>query len=1049
MGDAGGVSVDAVTFGKRLKQLYVQWQETNTAAWGGARAILVSVGAASEDLRYLKSLALHLWLFGYELPDTVLVFTSNELHVLSSQKKVDVLQPLAATAEAQGVRLVMHVKAKTEDGSAQMAELLQVVRAADGSQSPAVGTLPKDKHSGKFWEMATSAIASSGLQQLDVGAGFADLLARKDNAEILNHKKAAMLASRVMNDFVIQKIEGVIDEGKSVKHSKLAEQTEQVILSPTKIGVKLKDDNCDVAYPPIIQSGGRYDLKVSAGSDDSPLHHGVIVCSLGTRYSFYCANLCRTFFINPTPTQEREYGALLAAQEAVIAALVDGASATTAADAAFKALKDANQPHLVEKLSRNLGHGLGLEFRESQSALAAKVEGHKPDNGRVVRAGQVYNVSLSLTGLENPTAKDAAGKVYAMQLSDTVVIGEGGKAPEVATQACSKAWDKVSYMLADEVEEDKDPQQKAAVHAANGMPARKALRSDDPNHKSAEAVRKERQDELVKRKNEETLRRLTAARDGDQAVASSTGRKLSEVVSYKSVGEVPASRDLVIQVDPRAESVLLPVYGIMVPFHITCIKNVSHSQDNDHAHVRVTFNFGPSYEPYVRTAPNCVFLKELSFRSADMKHASKVVQEMKLLRSTVTQRDRERAERATLVTQDKLVTGKRVYKLPDLWMRPAMGGKGRKVPGTLEAHANGFKYVNPRHSSEVVFVMYRNIKHAIFQPAKNTMVTILHFHLINPIMLGNKKTKDVQFYSEVADVVQTLDNGRRNMYDPDEIEEEQRERERRNKINQEFQVFVKRVQEIWEKDFADMRLEFDIPFTDLAFNGCPHRSTVPMLPTVNCLVELSEMPFTVISLADIEVINLERVGFNLKNFDMAIVFKDFTQEVVHIQAIEAKSLDTIKDWLNSMNIKYYENKLNLAWKPILKSIQDDPEGFIREGGWEFLNMERSDDEGEGEQSEQSEDYKPDADEDEDGSDDDEGSDDGSDNESLVNSEDEDEDEEDEEDEDEEEGLTWDELEEEAKRADKDKQYDSEDDTRKGSKRKAAPSSNTAAAKKKR
>ena len=44
------------------------------------------------------------------------------------------------------------------------------------------------------------------------------------------------------------------------------------------------------------------------------------------------------------------------------------------------------------------------------------------------------------------------------------------------------------------------------------------------------------------------------------------------------------------------------------------------------------------------------------------------------------------------------------------------------------------------------------------------------------------------------DVVQTVDGGRRNMYDPDEIEEEQRERERRNKINAEFQQFVKRVQ---------------------------------------------------------------------------------------------------------------------------------------------------------------------------------------------------------------------------------------------------------------
>jgi nucleosome binding factor SPN SPT16 subunit len=45
------------------------------------------------------------------------------------------------------------------------------------------------------------------------------------------------------------------------------------------------------------------------------------------------------------------------------------------------------------------------------------------------------------------------------------------------------------------------------------------------------------------------------------------------------------------------------------------------------------------------------------------------------------------------------------------------------------------------------------------------------------------------------------------------------------------------------------------------------------MPTVNCLVELTEMPFTVISIADIEIVNLERVGFNLKNFDLAIVQK--------------------------------------------------------------------------------------------------------------------------------------------------------------------------------
>jgi nucleosome binding factor SPN SPT16 subunit len=76
---------------------------------------------------------------------------------------------------------------------------------------------------------------------------------------------------------------------------------------------------------------------------------------------------------------------------------------------------------------------------------------------------------------------------------------------------------------------------------------------------------------------------------------------------------------------------------------------------------------------------------------------------------------------------------------------------------------------------------------------------------------------------QVMEVVQTLDAGRRNAFDPDEIEEEQRERERRNKINNEFNQFVKRVQEVWEKDFGDLGLEFDIPFRELGFHGTPFK----------------------------------------------------------------------------------------------------------------------------------------------------------------------------------------------------------------------------------
>ena len=70
------------------------------------------------------------------------------------------------------------------------------------------------------------------------------------------------------------------------------------------------------------------------------------------------------------------------------------------------------------------------------------------------------------------------------------------------------------------------------------------------------------------------------------------------------------------------------------------------------------------------------------------------------------------------------------------------------MSGTLEAHTNGYRYSTMRQE-EKVDIMYRNIKHAFFQPAEKEMITLVHFHLHNFIMVGTKKTKDVQFYVEV------------------------------------------------------------------------------------------------------------------------------------------------------------------------------------------------------------------------------------------------------------------------------------------------------------
>ena len=46
--------------------------------------------------------------------------------------------------------------------------------------------------------------------------------------------------------------------------------------------------------------------------------------------------------------------------------------------------------------------------------------------------------------------------------------------------------------------------------------------------------------------------------------------------------------------------------------------------------------------------------------------------------------------------------------------------------------------------------------------------------------------------------------------------------------------------------------------------------------------------------AEVNLVNLERVGFNLRNFDMVFIWKDLTRDVGRIDSIPSTSLDTIK-----------------------------------------------------------------------------------------------------------------------------------------------------------
>ena len=306
--------------------------------------------------------------------------------------------------------------------------------------------------------------------------------------------------------------------------------------------------------------------------------------------------------------------------------------------------------------------------------------------------------------------------------------------------------------------------------------------------------------------------------------------------------------------------------------------------------------------------------------------------------------------------QEKLVRTKneRVPRLADLTMRPVFAG--RKTQGNLEAHTNGLRFISNR--SEIVDIMYNNIKYAMFQPCENEIMVLIHFHLKNPIMIGKKKQKDVQFFTEVVDASQAVDNARRSMYDPDEMDDEQRERQLRKKLNHAFKEFCKKVDTVAKKN--GYNLEFDIPYTDLGFTGNPHKEMVAIMPTLNCLVNLTETPFFVVDLEDVDHVHFERVTYMSKAFDIVLINKDFSKQPWRIDMIPNADKDAIQEWLTDMEITYTEGPMNLNWKQIMNTVKEDDRFYMtteedevteKEAGWEFLRMFGKDDEEEEEQDE--------------------------------------------------------------------------------------------------
>jgi len=652
--------------------------------------------------------------------------------------------------------------------------------------------------------------------------------------------------------------------------------------------------------------------------------------------------------VDPSEEIQQYYEFLVELEELIFHKLQDGIKMCDVYES-VQAKTRNDKPELVDKLTKSFGFVMGIEFREPSLSIA-------PNCTAIVKKGMVFNINIGLNGLVNKKSSDKQGKSVSLFIGDTIVVtdsnSEGGSYT-VLTPSKKKIKNIAIFLKDDESQEEEESQisvdkldsQKYGRGRRTAVLEQK-LRADS----TQDEKRKQHQKELMEKITEEALRRIK-----DGPVTQEEAKVKKPPVSYKSTGQLPREsevRSLKIYVDKKYETIILPVFGIPVPFHIATIKNISSSVEGDSTYLRVNFfhpgavftkttgGVHPICSPAGFSVPqDATYVKELTYRSTNIKEPGELsapstnlntaFRLIKDIQKNRRIREAEEAEKANLVEQDTLTVGigKGNPKLKDLYIRPNIVQK--RLIGVLEAHTNGFRYTSIR--GDKVDILYNNIKHAFYQPCDGEMIILLHFHLKNAIMFGKKKHIDVQFYTEVGEI--TTDLGKhQHMHDRDDLAAEQAERELRHKLKQAFKGFCEKVEGVTRGE-----LEFDSPFRELGYHGVPFRETVLLLPTSACLISLTQWPPFVITLEDIQLVHFERVQFQLKNFDMVFIFKDYNKKVMMVTAVPMTMLDHVKEWLNSVDIKYTEGVQSLNWGKIMKTIIDDPEGFFESGGWSFLD----------------------------------------------------------------------------------------------------------------
>lgn len=379
---------------------------------------------------------MHQWLFGYELPDTIILITDDaHVWICATKKKCEFLQP--AVDQDDQFTLHLLLRSKEDNNAANYEALLKhAIGSSNGhdhdekENNNKIGVLLKERPNNKanggiigpFEDQLDERVKEKAIQLVDVAPALALLMGQKDDSERDLMKKSSVLSNKVLKHGFVKRLEEIIEEETTISHEALATEIEQILEDPNKINLNVPTSDVQSCYFPIVQSGGTYDIRISAVSSSGNLSPDIIAVSLGARYKLYCSNIARTFLVDPPKKVSSTYEILVEVQEACLEQMKPGNQLKSVYKAAVSYLQRNGHEDLIPKLPKHLGFSQGLDFRDATLALSAK-------NSITFKKGMTFCLSLGFQDLpltsgdvENTPSNSAVSKTVSSVFAFSVLV---------------------------------------------------------------------------------------------------------------------------------------------------------------------------------------------------------------------------------------------------------------------------------------------------------------------------------------------------------------------------------------------------------------------------------------------------------------------------------------------------------------------------------------------------------------------------------------------------------------------------------------------------